>query len=227
MNIMDTYLIVGLGNPGKSYAKHRHNIGFQIVDLLARRHGLSFDRKQQQAEIASGMIGPHKVLLAKPQTFMNKSGVSVRGLVNFYKIPLSNLLVVADHLDLEFAKLRFRPNGSSGGQNGIKSIIAELGTQEFPRLMVGIGRPPGRMDPAAYVLQDYSAEQEVEMAIVRQEAVDGVELWMKEGMLGAMNNVNGKGERGKEKGETPRGGQKAESGKQDTESKKRDTESIS
>ncbi len=204
---MDTYLIVGLGNPGKQYANHRHNIGFQIVDLLAHRHGLKFDRNQQQADVASGTIGNSKVLLAKPQTFMNRSGVAVRGLVTFYKIPLTNLLVIADHLDLEFAKLRFRPNGSSGGQNGIKSIIAELGTQEFPRLMVGIGRPPGRMDPAAYVLQNYSVEQETEMAIVRQEAADGVELWMKEGMLAAMNKVNGKGM------------QKAESGKPKAENK--------
>lgn len=217
---MDTYLIVGLGNPGKTYAKHRHNVGFQIVDLLARRHGLSFDRKQHQAEVASGVIGTSKVLLAKPQTFMNKSGIAVRSLVNFYKIPLSNLLIVADHLDLEFSKLRLRPAGSSGGQNGIKSIIAELGSPEVPRLMVGIGRPPGRMDPAAYVLQDYSPEQEVEMAIVRQEAADGIELWLKEGMLTAMNKVNGNGARGKGK----EGTQKAESVKPNTESPRRDPE---
>jgi PTH1 family peptidyl-tRNA hydrolase len=224
---MEPYLIVGLGNPGKSYANHRHNIGFQVVEILARRHGLKFDRNQQQAEVASGVIGGHKVLLAKPQTFMNRSGVSVRGLVNFYKLPLTNLLVIADHLDLEFAKLRFRPNGSSGGQNGLKSIIAELGTQEFPRLMVGIGRPPGRMDPAAYVLPDYSAEQETEMAIVRQEAADGVELWMKEGLLTAMNKVNGKGGTEKAASAKPKverktppaqgDGQKAESKKMDTE----------
>lgn len=233
---MDTYLIVGLGNPGKAYAKHRHNVGFQIVDLLAKRHGLSFDRKQQQAEVASGMMGSYKVLLAKPQTFMNNSGVAVRGLLNFYKIPLPNLLVIADHLDLEFPRLRFRPSGSSGGQNGIKSIIAELGTQEIPRLMVGIGRPPGRMDPAAYVLQDYSAEQEVEMAIVRQEAADGVELWMKEGMLAAMNKVNGKGgaqkaESGKQAAgrktqDAGRRTQETGSGKEDAESRTRNTEPI-
>lgn len=216
---MDTFLLIGLGNPGKQYANHRHNVGFQIVELLARRHGLTFDRKQQQAEVASGMIGAHKVLLAKPQTFMNTSGVAVRGLVNFYKLPLTNLLVIADHLDLEFAKLRFRPNGGSGGQNGIKSIIAELGTQEFPRLMVGIGRPPGRMDPAAYVLQNYSAEQEIEMAIVRQEAADGVELWMNEGILTAMNQVNGKGERGKQ--EEGRSKQKGDTPLQPTETEKR------
>lgn len=184
------YLIIGLGNPGKQYAKHRHNVGFQIVDLLAQRHGLKFDRKQQQSEVAAGTIGEYKVLLAKPQTFMNTSGTAVRGLVNFYKVPLEQMIIVVDHLDLAFARLRFRPDGSSGGQNGLKSIMQELGTQVFPRLLVGIGRPPGRMDPAAFVLQDFSAEQETEMAIVRQEAADGVELWMHEGILAAMNRYN-------------------------------------
>ncbi len=185
------YLIIGLGNPGKLYAKHRHNVGFQIVDLLAQRHGLQFDRKQLQSQVASGMISDHKVLLAKPQTFMNTSGTAVRGLVNFYKIPLDHMIVMVDHLDLAFARLRFRLDGSSGGQNGLKSIMQELGTQEFSRLLVGIGRPPGRMDPAAYVLQDFSGEQETEMAIIRQDAADGIELWMREGILSAMNRYNG------------------------------------
>jgi PTH1 family peptidyl-tRNA hydrolase len=201
---MDTYLIVGLGNPGKSYANHRHNIGFQIVELLARRHGLSFDRKQQQSDMAAGSIGGVKVLLAKPQTFMNDSGKAVRALMQFYKIQPTHLFVIADDLDLEFAKMRLRPEGSSGGQNGIKSIIQHLRTQVFVRLKVGIGRPPGRMDPAAYVLQDFSAEQEVEMSLLRQEAADGVEVWLKEGTVAAMNKINGKpkAEGGKSKGKS-------------------------
>ena len=184
------HLIVGLGNPGKKYANHRHNIGFQIIDLLAQRHNLTFDKKEKHARVAKGMIGPHKVMLAKPQTYMNDSGRAVQGLVNFYKIPLTQLLIVVDHLDLQFCKMRLRPKGGSGGQNGMKSIIRELGKQEFARLRVGIGRPAGRMDPAAYVLQDFSKQQEQEMSILRQEAGDAIELWLAQGIDIAMNRYN-------------------------------------
>ncbi|MGB0383747.1 MAG: aminoacyl-tRNA hydrolase [Ardenticatenaceae bacterium] len=184
------YLIVGLGNPGKKYANHRHNIGFQIIDLLAERHSLSFDKKEKNARVAKGMIGTHKVMLAKPQTYMNDSGRAVRALVNFYKIPLTKLIIVVDDLDLSFGKMRLRPKGGSGGQNGMKSIIRELGSQEFARMRVGIGRPPGRMDPGAYVLQNFSKQQETEMAILRQEAADALELWLAEGINRAMNRYN-------------------------------------
>ena len=185
------HLIVGLGNPGQKYANHRHNIGFQIVNVLATRHNLTFDKKEKQARVAKGMIGPHKVLLAKPQTYMNDSGRAVRGLVNFYKIPLTHLIIVVDDLDLPFAKMRLRPKGGSGGQNGMKSIIRELGQkQEFARLRVGIGRPPGRMDPAAYVLRDFSKQQAEEIAVLRQEAGDALELWLAQGIERTMNRYN-------------------------------------
>lgn len=183
-------LIVGLGNPGKKYTRNRHNIGFQVIDLLAQRHRLPFDKKQLNAEVASGTIGAERVLLAKPQSYMNESGRPVQGLASFYKIPHDQIIIVVDDLDLPAGQLRLRPEGGSGGQRGMKSIMESLGTDKVARLRIGIGRPPGRMDPAAYVLQDFSTEEETEMAIVRQEAADALELWMVEGITTAMNQFN-------------------------------------
>lgn len=153
-------LIVGLGNPGPRYAKTRHNVGFMAVDELAARYGLSFTRTEQRALTAHGVIEGQRVILAKPQTWMNDSGQAVAPLARFYKIPPEALLVISDHLDLEFGKVRYRFNSSSGGQRGLQSIIQHLGTQAFGQLRLGIGRPPGQMDPAAYVLQPFSEEQE-------------------------------------------------------------------
>lgn len=184
------HLLIGLGNPGQKYAQNRHNIGFQIIDLLAQRHQLSFDEKKHKARFAKGMIGEHKVILVKPQTYMNDSGHAVRGLVNFYKVPFINLIVVTDDLDLPHGKLRLRPKGGAGGQKGIKSIIQQLGSNDFARLRVGIGRPPGRMEAAAYVLQNFSSEQQTEMAIVRQEAADALEMWLAKGLDLTMNRYN-------------------------------------
>lgn len=184
------HLIVGLGNPGPTYAKNRHNIGFQVVDVLAARHSLRFDRAEQQAKVAAGMVGGKKVLLAKPQTWMNNSGRAVAGLVRYYKLSPENLLVIVDDLDLPEGQIRLRSSGGAAGQNGMKSVIEQLGTEQFARLRVGIGRPPGRMDPAAYVLQNFSGEQETEFAIVRQEAADAAALWMNEGIVAAMNQFN-------------------------------------
>ncbi len=184
------YLVVGLGNTGNGYAKHRHNIGFQVVDLLAARHSMRFDRNEQQAKVAAGTIAARKVMLAKPQTMMNNSGRAVAGLMRYYKIALDNLIVVVDDLDLPEGQIRLRSQGGSAGQNGMKSVIEHVGSEEFSRLRVGIGRPPGRMDPAAYVLQNFSAEQETEFAIVRQEAADAIEAWLAEGIVAAMNRFN-------------------------------------
>ncbi len=184
------HLVIGLGNPGAKYAANRHNIGYQIVDLLAQQHQLSFDKTQHSAQVAMGVIGDAKVILAKPLTYMNESGRAVSALVNYYKVPLDQLIVVVDDLDLEHGTIRLRPQGGSAGQKGMKSIIQHLGTQEFARLRVGIGRPPGRMDPASYVLQDFTAEQEAEVAVVRQEAVDALELWLAQDIVAAMNHYN-------------------------------------
>lgn len=171
-------LIVGLGNPGARYAKTRHNVGFMAVDELAARYGLSFTRTEQRALTAHGVIEGQRVILAKPQTWMNDSGQAVAPLARFYKIPPEALLVISDHLDLEFGKVRYRFNSSSGGQRGLQSIIQHLGTQAFGQLRLGIGRPPGQMDPAAYVLQPFSEEQEPIVWEMIRAALTLAQQWM-------------------------------------------------
>jgi PTH1 family peptidyl-tRNA hydrolase len=188
-------MIVGLGNPGLEYAHNRHNIGFQVVDVLAQRHGLAFDRFQKRARLAIGRIDTpmsfgHRVLLAKPMTFMNASGEAVAALAAFYKIAPAHILVVSDDLDLPIGRIRLRPSGSSGGQKGMQSIIKHLASEGFPRLRVGIGRPPGAMDPAAYVLKPFSADQEAEMVFVRIRAAEAIETWLALGVEAAMNQHN-------------------------------------
>lgn len=188
-------MVVGLGNPGPQYSRNRHNIGFQCVDLLAQRHGLGVDKLQMRAMIGSGFVvaggSRQKVLLARPLTYMNASGEAVAPLARYYQVEPADLLVIHDDLDLASGKLRLRPNGSSGGQNGIKSIIDRLGTQEFARIKVGIGRPPGRMDPADYVLQNFSAEEETLFGPLRVRICEAVECWLGEGIEAAMNKFNG------------------------------------
>src|SRR3954451_21077400 len=147
-------VIVGLGDPGREFKKTRHNIDFRSIDAIAQAYGLTFAKKQSKALVADGVIADRKVLLAKPQTYMNLSGESVRSLVDFYKIPVGNLIVISDDMDIPAGTLRIREKGSAGGQKGLKSIMEHLGTQDFARIRVGIGRPPGRMDPSAYVLQN-------------------------------------------------------------------------
>ncbi len=186
----DLFLIVGLGNPGPRFARNRHNVGFQVVDLLAHQHHLVFQRAEFRAAVAAGALADRRVLLAKPQTFMNLAGQAVAPLARFYKIPLSQILVLYDELDLPLGRLRFRPEGGSGGHNGMKSLVDSLGTQAFARLRIGIDRPPGKMDPAAYVLQDFSSDQEIEMAFCRPRAAEGVVTWLREGIAAAMNKYN-------------------------------------
>jgi PTH1 family peptidyl-tRNA hydrolase len=183
-------IIVGLGNPGREYAKHRHNVGFMIVDRLADQHHLKFNRMMNKAIIALGEIAGHKVLVAKPQTFMNLSGESVGPLVKFYKAALGDLLVIYDELDLPLGQLRMRPKGSAGGHNGMKSIIARLGSDAFPRLRVGIGRPPGRRDPKDYVLEDFTASELAVLAPASERAIAGIQRWLTDGIDNAMNFIN-------------------------------------
>ena len=184
-------LVVGLGNPGDEYARHRHNVGFQVVDALAQAHGLAFSRrKDARARVAEGRIGHRLVLLAKPQAFMNLSGRSVGRLSRGHGIPPERILVVYDDLDLPLGRLRLRPEGGSGGHKGMRSIIEVLGTQAFPRLRVGIDRPPGQMDPAEYVLQPFEEEQQSLLTSVVQRAVAAVECWLAEGIVAAMDQFN-------------------------------------
>lgn len=189
--MMAPYLIAGLGNPGPEYAGNRHNVGFRCVDRLAERHGLDFHKRQKQAQVALGTIEGRRVILAKPQTFMNKSGLSVARLAGFYKVDLERLMVVYDDLDLPPGTIRMRPAGGSGGHRGMASIIRQLGERDFPRLRIGIGRPPGRMDPAAYVLQDFSADEDALIDETLARAVDALETWLTEGVEIGMSRYNG------------------------------------
>jgi PTH1 family peptidyl-tRNA hydrolase len=183
-------LIVGLGNPGKEYAAHRHNVGFQVVDALARTYGLAFSHRRGLARIAEGRISNRPVILAKPQTFMNLSGKSVGRLSRAYRVPPEQVLVIYDDLDLPLGRLRLRAEGSSGGHKGIRSIIDSLGTQAFPRLRVGIDRPPGRMDPVDYVLQPFDRDQKPFVAEAMARAVAAVECWLAAGIIAAMEQFN-------------------------------------
>lgn len=188
-------MIVGLGNPGPEHVRSRHNIGFQVADLLADRHGLVFDKFQKRARLAIGSISvpdatPQRVVLAKPMTYMNASGEAVGALAAFYRIAPADILVLCDDLDLPVGRIRMRAGGSSGGQKGLHSIIKHLSTEAFPRLRMGIGRPPGQMDPASYVLQPFSPQQEAEMAFVRPRAADAIEVWLTHGIDAAMNQFN-------------------------------------
>jgi len=187
----ERYLIIGLGNPGPEYAKTRHNIGFMVVEELARRWQLTFGKTTRKAQIAAGIGGGKRVLLAKPQTYMNESGQAVRRLVDFYQIELAQLIVIHDDLDLPLGALRLRSAGSAGGQKGVKSIIDHLGVPEFSRVRCGIGRPPGVMDPADYVLHPFSGDEAITARIVVEHAADAVETWLQEGIDLAMTRHNG------------------------------------
>jgi len=188
---MDRALVVGLGNPGRKYAGNRHNVGFQCVERLASAHGLLFDKAHRRAKAALGAICEQPVVLVRPQTYMNESGQAVAPLVRFYQVPLDRLLVVVDDLDLPLGVLRMRPEGGTGGHKGMASLIQSLGGQQgFARLRVGIGRPPGSMDPAAFVLQDFSSDERLVMDEALERAVEAIERWLTQGIDAAMNCCN-------------------------------------
>jgi peptidyl-tRNA hydrolase, PTH1 family len=185
-------LIVGLGNPGSKYAQTRHNVGFDLLDDLAKRWQISFsDRKQFQGIYGEGFGSNNtKIRLLKPQTFMNLSGQSVRATIDWFKLPSESVLVVYDDLDLPLGKIRLRLSGSAGGHNGMKSIISHLGTQNFPRVRIGIGKSAGEKDTISHVLGKFS---EVEAPIVSEVIClvnDAIELSLKQGVVQAMNLYN-------------------------------------
>jgi len=186
----DVSLIAGLGNPGREYAQTRHNVGFQIVTRLAESHGLNFSRMQNEALVAAGRIGDVRVVLAKPQTWMNESGKALGPLARFYKVEPARLLVVYDDLDIPAGTLRLRSEGGSGGHKGMRSVIEQQGGQDFPRLRVGVGRPPGRMDAADYVLQPFTRDEEILMDGARDRAIAAIECFLAEGIMAAMNRFN-------------------------------------
>lgn len=183
-------LIAGLGNPGRKYQKNRHNVGFMAVERLAGAHGISLSRVEQRAVVGTGHVAGRSVILAKPQTYMNKSGDAIGPLVNYYKIDPADVLVIYDDLDLPLGTLRLREQGGAGGHNGMKSIIHHLGNG-FPRLRLGIDRPPGRMPPAAYVLQDFGDEEWPIVEQMLDRAVKAIDVFLRDGVELAMSRFNG------------------------------------
>ena len=185
------WLIVGLGNPGAKYIETRHNAGWHLLDTIVRDHGdFRFDEKRSQGLIARGELVGVKVALVKPQTFMNLSGQAVAPIARFYKVPPERILVVFDDVDLPVAALRLRPRGGAGGHKGMQSIIQQLGTTEFPRLRLGIDRPPGQMAVEAYVLQKFKAAEWQAMLVTYERGVEAVKTVLTEGLDQAMNKFN-------------------------------------
>jgi PTH1 family peptidyl-tRNA hydrolase len=184
------WLVVGLGNPGLRYAQNRHNVGFQCVDRLAQVYRFAFDKRQNKGQLALGQVGERAVVLLKPRTFMNDSGRAVAPVAGFYKVPMERLLVIYDELDLPLGSVRLRKKGGSGGHKGMRSIISQLGGQDFPRVRVGIGRPPGRMDPAAYVLRDFGQDEVPLVEEVYDWVIRAVECWLADGIEMAMTGFN-------------------------------------
>lgn len=183
-------LIVGLGNPGAKYQGTRHNVGFVVLAELARQHNASSPRAKFQGETSEAVIGGERALLLTPLTYMNLSGASVLAARDFYKIETQDLLVICDDFNLPLAKLRFRPKGSSGGQKGLEDIIRRLGTDEFPRLRIGIGPPPPGRDVAGYVLSKFTSEEQPEMQAALTRASQAAAAWVQRGMEHCMNQYN-------------------------------------
>lgn len=190
-NQQETYLIVGLGNPGAEYRLTRHNFGFMVLDRLAEHWSAQLKRIKFQAIIAEDRFQGNRVVLAKPLTFMNESGRSVAPLLRYFKVPVDRLLVIHDDLDLPLGTLRIRPSGSTAGQRGMESITKMIGSQEFPRMRLGISRPPGQMDPKDYVLKNFLSNEEEMKKIVIQQAIEAIETFISDGLTSAMNKYNG------------------------------------
>ena len=171
----DLFLVVGLGNPGPSYAGNRHNAGFMVADLLAERIGAKFKAHKGRADLVEGRLAGQRVILAKPKCYMNTSGGPVASLRDFFKVPVERIIVVHDELDLPWASLRLKRGGGDNGHNGLKSLTKSLGSREYLRVRFGVGRPPGRQDPADFVLKDFSAAERKELPFHIDRAADAVE----------------------------------------------------
>ncbi len=184
------HLIVGLGNPGEKYANTRHNVGFRAIYSLAKAYTVGDVSFKHKALIAMGKIAGERVLLAQPQTYMNNSGEAVRLLIDYYKIPRKDVIIIYDDLDLPTGKLRLKLKGSSGGHNGLKSVIAHLGIEEFARIRVGIDRPPGGQDVVDYVLECFDSEEEKIIENSMADIVDAVKMIFTDGFQAVMNKYN-------------------------------------
>ncbi|MGB8404144.1 MAG: aminoacyl-tRNA hydrolase [Mycobacterium sp.] len=184
-------LVVGLGNPGPRYETTRHNVGFLVADILADRIGAGFKvHKKSGAEVTTGRLGGRSVVLAKPRTFMNESGRHVGPLAKFYSVDPADLVVIHDELDIDFGRIRLKFGGGEGGHNGLRSIASALGTKDFQRVRIGVGRPPGRQDPAAFVLENFNSKERPELGTILEQAADATELLLQHGVEAAQNTVH-------------------------------------
>ncbi|PND56554.1 aminoacyl-tRNA hydrolase [Mycobacterium sp. ENV421] len=184
-------LVVGLGNPGPQYAKTRHNLGFMVADVLAGRIGAQFKvHKRSGAEVVTGRLAHRPVVLAKPRTYMNESGRQVGPLAKFYSVMPADIIVIHDELDIDFGRIRLKLGGGEGGHNGLRSLANALGTKNFHRVRIGVGRPPGRKDPAAYVLEPFTAAERTEVPAICEQAADATELLIEAGLETAQNQVH-------------------------------------
>lgn len=195
MSESETWLVVGLGNPGPRYAGNRHNVGAMVLDELAARTGSALRTHKARAVVAQTRIGPpgpagRPVVLAVPSSYMNESGGPVSALMRFFSVPADRLVVVHDELDIEAGEVRLKRGGGEGGHNGLRSVSGSIGTRDYHRVRVGIGRPPGRMDPADYVLRDFSPTERKDLPFTVTDAADAVELLVCEGLLAAQQQVH-------------------------------------
>lgn len=186
----ERWLIAGLGNPGPEYAANRHNVGFLVSDVLAERAGTTFKRHRSGSHVATGRLAGHSIVLAKPMTFMNISGRPVAALSRFYKLPQDRIVVIHDELDVPFDTIRLKLGGGDNGHNGLRSVTASLGSRDYYRIRIGIGRPPGRMDPADFVLRDFSAAEREALPALLGRSADAAEVLLERGLAAAQNDYH-------------------------------------
>ncbi|NLV87961.1 MAG: aminoacyl-tRNA hydrolase [Tissierellia bacterium] len=184
------FVVVGLGNPGRAYANTRHNVGFDTIDILASRNNIKINKIKFKSVYGEGQIGNEKVMLVKPQTYMNNSGITVKDIYNYYKVPIENIIVIVDDIDIDFASVRVKRKGSAGTHNGLKSIIYLLEDDNFPRVKIGIGKKPENQDLADFVLSRFSKDEREIIEETLNTAAESVEAIIKEGIDNAMNKFN-------------------------------------
>jgi PTH1 family peptidyl-tRNA hydrolase len=189
--VAEPLLVVGLGNPGPDYAKTRHNLGFMVADILADRIGSKFKvHKKSGAEVTTGRLGGRSVVLAKPRVYMNESGRQVGPLANFYSVAPADVIILHDELDIDFGRIRLKFGGGAAGHNGLRSVTSALGTNDFQRVRIGVGRPPGRKSGAAFVLENFSAIERPEVPTICEQAADATEMLIELGLEPAQNTVH-------------------------------------
>lgn len=188
---INMYVVVGLGNPGKQYENTRHNVGFNVIDILAKEYGISVSKIKHKALIGEGRVGSEKVLLVKPQTYMNLSGETLIDIYNYYKVDMENIIVIYDDIDLDVGKIRIRKKGSGGTHNGMRSIIKCLGANDFPRVRVGVSKPKPGQDLADFVLSRFRKEESDDVELGLEKAAKAVDVMIRDNIDLAMNKYNG------------------------------------